>query len=119
MLKRLLVILLLLPLTVTAVPTSVPVNKLQFDHDGLLTSSYNIYCNGNLVLNIPGNTTRVFPIIDAATTNGNYICYVTAVATTGGYESVKSDNLSFFIQGGQPMITVEVPAAPSNFRAIP
>lgn len=119
MLKRLFAILLLLPLTVIAVPTDIAVNKFAFDHDGLLTASYNVYCNGKLKLNIPGSTVRIIPITNVITVDGNHTCSIVAVSTKGGYESVRSERITFFILEGQPMMNVEVPAAPSNFRVIP
>lgn len=112
--KLLILLAVLIPLTVTAIPINKEVTTFYWEHDGVNTNSYQVECNGAIVLDIPGNTAREAKIADTLAGEGDQTCRVFAVfneANKAGSESV-----AFFIQSGKSYQSVGNLAAPSGFR---
>ena len=88
--KRLIIAVLLLPFTVSAVPIETPVTTFYWEHSGTYTTptgealpvdGYDIECNGVSVLTTP-NSAREADITLANLQDGDHTCTVAAIINT-------------------------------------
>jgi len=122
LMKLLVVMMLLLPFTVTSAPVSEFVWTAPGSYDDGSPiqpgdiQTYTIYCG-----TVPGNYSAIaptgsdipwFPINAVVSVDGEYFCAVTATAK--GFESPFSEEVHFFIGSGQA--SVPVLAAPGGLR---
>jgi len=123
--KILLTILILLPLTVTAVPVTIEREVLGFtwNHAGPVTG-FKVYCNNSLSATIPDPLARqvdmgAVSLLPDSIQDCQLAAYITD-PLAGDIEAISPTVLSFFTVGGLPKISlnVEAPAAPSNFGLV-
>lgn len=111
--KKLLWLMLLLPLTITAAPVDVPVTEFYWQHDGVDTGSFELRCGGSTVITTD-ELARSALIADANLADGPQSCVIVAVSPEG-YESGDSNAINFTMSGGVATVVRLVPDAPSGF----
>jgi hypothetical protein len=120
--KKIIFILLLLPLTVTALPTNPNFNGLTWDapvNSPMPVTGYYVYCSTTSMNYSNADRVDVGNVTQGYLTNLNLVdgvtnyCVVTAYEAEGA-ESDFSNEFGFFMVNGQGQINV--PAAPSNLR---
>jgi len=123
--KLLLTLLVLLPLTVTAVPVTIERTVVGFNWDTLVNGDgVVIRCNEIVVgETIDPTDTELLVGELSLTANDTQSCTLTAYidySNVGRIESAETAPLTFFTVGGvaKVSITVEAPDAPSNFNII-
>jgi hypothetical protein len=127
MIKKLLwVLLLLIPLTITAAPTQSGTEfawnaPTQNTDDSLLTdlAGFKLYCGAQsrtytLAIGIDNPAQVTLPIASTNIPDGDWYCAITAYNTEGLESQYSNEYGPFTISGGKAPVIV--PAAPSGFR---
>jgi len=107
--KLFLILLIILPLTITAAPTDVPVTEFFWDHDGVDAATFDLRCNGSTVVTVP-EPARSALISDANLPDGPQDCVI-FVLSPEGYESNPSNTVNFTMSGGIATVVRNVPGA--------